>query len=281
VVDCPAHWEHRIRHHPDEFWMEDNNKIKKEITRDYYVQLTKKWKNKHHKNVIHARQTSRGDGGINWTIWDKQRETMVVLTTTHTYENRIQASHSVFKFPAVKDASGLFEYPEIVDETNVPSILGVSPDDPANRFLCVRNAELGNRKQIRIWILVYHDKSIQYAIDQESMWQGGNKNEMVVCIGTNATQDTKWCYVFSWTEQERLKVDVKNYITSQQKTDLMQIAKYVSDESEKRFTRKQFKDFSYLTVDPPQWGVILVYVMVFFITIGLCVWSVCNNKFTD
>jgi hypothetical protein len=281
VVDVPAHWEHRIVHHPDEFWMEDNNGITRYISREYYHQLTRLWNNKNHKNVIHFRQTSVGDGGINWTNWDQKRDTMVVLTTAHHYENRIQASHSVFKFPKIEDKTDLFDYPNLEDETNVPSILGIPEDDPANRFLCTRNAELGRDKQIRMWILVYNNKPLQTAIDQESLWMGGNKNELVVCVGTNDKQEIKWCYVFSWTENERLKIDVRQFVTGQKKLDLMAVAKYMSNESAKQFTRKPFKDFSYLTVDPPTWSIWTTYIVTLLITVGCSIWAVCNQFDAD
>lgn len=277
VVDRPAHWEHRIVHHPDEFWMIDNNGITRGISRDYYHQLTKLWHNKHHENVIHFRQTSIGDGGLNWTNWDQKRDTMIVLTTSHQYENRVQASHSVFKFPKIEDKTDLFDYPSLEDETNVPSILGVPESDPANRFLCTRNAELGRDKQIRMWVLIYNDKPLQTAIDQESLWMGGNKNELVVCIGTNAKQEVKWCYVFSWTESERLKIDVRQHIMGQKKLDLMDAAEYMSNASSEKFVRKHFKDFSYLTVDPPMWSIWTTYIITLLITAGCSVWSIFNQ----
>ncbi len=277
VVDCPAHWEHRIVHHPDEFWMEDNNGIKRDISREYYQELTKLWHNKYHKNVTHYRQTSWGDGGINWTVWDKKRDTMVVLTTEHQYENRIQASHSVFKFPKIEDKKDLFEYPALGDETNVPSILGVSKSDSANRFLCTRNAEIGRERQVRMWILVYDNKPLQTAIDQESLWMGGNKNELVVCIGTNAQKEVKWSYVFSWTENERLKIDLREFVVKQKQLDLLAVATYMSDAASKQFVRKHFKDFSYLSVDPPVWSLWTTYIVTFLVTVGCSIWAVLNQ----
>ena len=271
----PARMEHHIVDHPPYWSMIDNNNITQYISKEYYAQLVKLWKNNHREEICHFNQTSYGDGGIQWTSWDNKRETIVVLTTKHHYENRIQASHSVFKFPKIEDKTGLFEYPKIKDELNVPSILGAV--DPANSFLSARNAEIGKRKQVRIWILVFKDKSLQTAIDQESYWMGGNKNEFVVCVGVDKTNKVKWCYVFSWTEVERLKINVREFVLTQQKMDLMKIANYTANEVDKLFIRKNFSDFNYLTVEPPNWAIIMVYIITFLITGGISTWSVLNE----
>lgn len=275
VVDVPAHLEHRIVHHSPYWEMYDNGGGTHSISKEYYNHLVRLWGNKDHKKVTHYRQTSIGDGGYSWTNWNNIRDTMIVLTTSHSYENRIIAARSVFKFPEVEDTSELFDYPD-VHKMDTPSILG-SDDGMANRWLCVRNAELGVSKQVRMWILVYNDLSLQTAIDQESYWQGGNKNEFVVCIGTNDKKEVTWCYVFSWSESERLKIDVRQFVQSQSKLDLSEVARYTADEAEKQFVRKQFVDFNYLSVEPPTWAVVTTYIITFLITAGIGVWSVMNE----
>jgi hypothetical protein len=268
---------HHVVHHPPRWEMQNNVGQSEGISKDYFHWLCKIWGNRQRKSLYHTNQTSIGDGGIHWTDWNQDRNTMIVLTSTHWYENRIIASHSVFKFPEIEDKSALFEYPKIEDHTNVPSVLGVPNDDPANRFLCVRNAELGVDKQIRMWVLVFNDAPLQAGIDQESYWQGGNKNELVVCIGTNDKKEVKWCYVFSWTEVERLKIDVRQFIYSQPKLDLRKSVEFMADAAEKSFIRKEFIDFNYLTVEPPAWAIITTYLITLLIAAGIGVWAVLND----
>jgi len=120
-VITPGHWEHHVRHHPPQWNMYDNNGLSFGITREAYEKFVKRFENHAEKNLHHTNQTSWGDGDMWYTKWPRRQETMVTCTSKHTYENRVQASKSVFKFPEV-DPEGLFEYPEIKDRTNHPSI---------------------------------------------------------------------------------------------------------------------------------------------------------------
>lgn len=99
----------------------------------------------------------------------------------------------------------------------------------------------------------------------------------MVCIGTNDKKEITWCYVFSWSESERLKIDVRQFVQSQSKLNLLEVAKYTADEVDKQFVRKKFADFSYLSVEPPTWAVVTTYIITFLITAGMGVWSVMNE----
>ena len=43
------------------------------------------------------------------------------------------------------------------------------------------------------------------------------------------------------------------------------------------FIRKEFEDFSYLTVDPPFWAIITTYILTLLITVGMSYWAVNND----
>ncbi len=46
---------------------------------------------------------------------------------------------------------------------------------------------------------------------------------------------------------------------------------------QEKWQRKHFRDFNYLTVDPPTWAVILVYLLTIAASGGLSVWVVMND----
>jgi hypothetical protein len=197
----------------------------------------------------------------------------------------VQASRStVFQFPKVpeKVAKTLFELPMPDKNKKAPPILG--PGGPtmalANKELALRNAELGAKKQVRMWILVFKDRDRQSAIDQESLWKGGNKNEFTLCIGINKSHKVQWAYVISWTKVEKLKVDVRQFVQGQDALGLNAIVKYMSDEVEKRFIRKPFAEFSYLTVEPPEWAVWSTLGFVLMLNIGIGFYAALN-QFTE
>jgi hypothetical protein len=83
------------------------------------------------------------------------------------------------------------------------------------------NALLGRKHQIRVWVLLYRDQPRDISKRQEALWKGGNKNELVICVGLNKANEFQWAEVFSWTKREDLKVSVRDYIQAQKKLDLV------------------------------------------------------------
>jgi hypothetical protein len=282
-VTVPGHYEHRIVHHPPSWCMYGSNGETFSIDPESYKSLTRLWGNDVEIDLWHMNQTSWGDGDKWVTKWRGERDKMVICTTAHNYENRVQASRSVFNFPEFTEAEvkerGLYDYPPIKEVTDVPSILGNGgpTTSSANRLLCVRNAELGKAKQVRMWVLIFRDTDVQTAIDQEGYWKGGNKNEFVLCIGVDGNNAVKWAYPFSWCENERLKVDVRQFVQEQKQLDLNKTVAFMADAINQNFVRKQFADFSYLTVEPTWGAVLTTFILTFIVNLLLSWWIVCNE----
>ena len=158
---------------------------------------------------------------------------------------------------------GLFEYPEIRNNYECPSILGDGGPtrSPADLLLSRANGMLGAAKQVRLWILVFKNKPMQAGIDQEAYWQGGNKNEFVVTIGVDDAYAVQWCHVFSWTEKADLKADAQEMIAYSGTLDLVRIVTWLEPHIAERFVRKPFAEFNYLTVELPMGKAIFVYIL--------------------
>jgi hypothetical protein len=265
--------EHHVEYHSPYWELEDSNNITIRISKQKYNELARRWNNNKEEKLFRMNQTSFGDGDVWKTNWDNKRESMEVVTTPHWYENRVIVSHSVFNYPEVKDKKGLFEYPK--QQLDTPSILGAS-DRKANRYLCEQNALLGKRKQVRMMILVFHNQPMEKALDQEAYWKGGNKNELILCLGVNQNQ-VKWAHCFSWTESERLKIDLQNFAKNQESLDLMQIAEFMSEQTIKQWKRKHFSDFAYLSVQPPWWAILITYSITLAITVGFTLYAIFNE----
>ena len=278
---------HHVSHHPPSWHILGNNGEDISISSSYYQQLCGMWKNNTKKSLFHMNQTSWGDGNMWYTNWPNERPTMVVLTTTHTYTNKVKVARSVFHFEKIDEKRakelGLYDYPPVRDVTAVPSILGDGgPMMPAaNRELCIRNAEMGHAKQVRIWFLIYHDTDQQAGLDQESYWCGGNKNEVVVCIGVDKDYKVKWCYPFSWCEDEEMKIAIRQAVTTQDSLDLIKAVGDTSQLVQAQFHRKHFKDFNYLTIEPPLWSIMTTFFLTLAVNIGLSFWIVLNDYNPD
>jgi len=276
-----THTQTHTVHHPDQYYVVcDGDGGNVSISKSEYREIVQKFSNETKTKNWHINQVSWGDGNTFTTVaGDKQ----VVVTQSRHYVNKVKKSRSVFNFPDVskedKQEYNLVDYP-VVSTLHTPSILGSPTTNQTleNEFLCFENAKLGFSKQIRIWIIIFKNQPVDAALKQESYWVGGNKNELVLCIGIDNNESVKWGYVFSWSEEERLKVDIKNFIQEQQKLDLQLIIRYSADESSKRWKRKEFKDFNYLHIEPSPTALFLSLLFVLAINIGLAVYSV-NNQY--
>ena len=222
------------------------------------------------------------DGNKYVATWDGNEATLEPVFTEHSYENRVQTSNSIFNFQEVAEADRLsyrlFDYPALKGHAQV-SILGeAGPTQAAAEALLAKaNAKLGHEHQARIFILVFRNQPIQAGILQESYWKRGNKNELVITLGVDELGKVQWAHVFSWTEVEELKIEIRDYVSGLAELNLVDVVKTVVPLVESKWERKHFADFSYLTVEPPTWAVILTYLVTVFINLVLSLWIVHNQ----
>jgi hypothetical protein len=227
------------------------------------------------------------DGNMYYAAWDKDPKKSYAVAKTHTYENKVQCSHSVFNYQDIdeKEAkqAGLYDYPEIKDY-EISTILGggnIANLDSAEEKFHYLNGDLGPRKQLRVWVLIFRDKPLSIGKLQEAYWKGGNKNEFVVTVGLDKQNNITWCYPFSWTEVSELKIATRDYVASQKTLNLGNLSDYLYKELNDKWVRRQFKDFSYLTVEPPLWALIVAFLLQIAFNVGYSIWSVKNEFEND
>lgn len=118
------------------------------------------------------------------------------------------------------------------------------------------------------------------AYHQECYWKGGNKNEFIVCIGIDNSNNIKWCRPFSFTEVQEIKVETRNVVQEMDKLNLDALSEFLYKEIDKKYIRKHFKDFSYLTVDPKGWQITLTVILTIILNVGLSLWLI-KNEFDE
>lgn len=282
-----TYWTTESKRHPEKWTVLDNIGESHSITREHFEKLCKTWSNRNFKEMDrkhtsrHRNESSHKilkDGDAYVTDYDKNVDNLEFICSQHTYENKVQCSRSVFNFedvsPETKTQYSLFDYPkENIFDFN--PILGYSNKE-ASRLLNVFNALNGSSKQLHMMLLVFTDQPLETALFQESYWKGGNKNEFLVCVGINSTNIT-WTKVISWTEQETLKVRITREIKEMKTFDAVKIVKYMGENIPNGFVRKEFEEFSYLSVEPPMILVIITYLITLALTIVIVVISV-NNR---
>lgn len=221
------------------------------------------------------------DGNKWLTTWQGGFDEIVPVTVERSYTNKVQANRSLFKLQKVDPKKfNLFSYPTLKDPLNYPAILTDDNSDlsVANGKLMSWNALIGDKKQVRIWLLLFHDKPREAGIAQEYYWDGGNKNELVVVLGLDVQQKVQWNHVFSWSEST-IKPAVADCLANLegQKVDLPDLVTRIGQETNERFVRRQFSEFNYLMVEPPLWSVIVTYLVTLLVSAGISWWVVAND----
>ena len=190
-------------------------------------------------------------------------EKWVPITEKHSYTNKIKVSNSIFKFEKIGKPQavemGLLDYPSIYSN-DAPCVLSndilVSPfvDDLFRKF----NARYAPEYQMRLYILLFDaDKGVAISEHQRVYWQGGNKNEFVVCIGINPDQEVDWARAFSWSDEQIKEVETAQWLMEHPELDWIEFHDWL------RFhlmdwKRKEFKDFDYISINLPLWQILAV-----------------------
>jgi hypothetical protein len=216
------------------------------------------------------------DGDRYHVNWPKTDATVEPVNVTYAYENRVQASRSVFNYAQISDSKAqelkLFTYPE-VKLFGYPSVLGDcgAQTATANERLRFHNSMLGSKKQLRMWILCTDSPDPQTGQLQEAYWVGGNKNEVVAVLGQG------WVHVFSWTDNKTPIIETRDFLKSQGREGLLQSVDFMSEKLDQQFQRKHFAEFSYLTIEPPTWAIVVTYVVTLLVNCGLSYFIIVNE----
>lgn len=246
------------------------------ISQAFFSQLCQQWSNRSFVDM--HRHYHSIDGDAYATVFNNKFENMFPICESHTYENRVQCSKSVFNFQEVDSTAQkryqLFSYPKTGAFTYNP-ILGYSN---ANASLKLQryNAQLGASKKLHMLLLVFKDQPVDAAVMQENYWKGGNKNEFILCVGLYGNR-IDWARVISWTDVEDLKIRVARKVKEMNTFDIDSVINYMVSETSTHFVKKSFKDFSYITVEPTLQATVITFVITLLLSIGLVIFSVKND----
>lgn len=243
---------YETRYHPEEYFGYLNNNKKINITIETYDCVKNRW-NVPMKFIDMHRKYYTIDGDAQEYHWDGNKNTIKTYVVEHSYVNKIIGSQSAFKFNEVteKEAKilGLYEYPKIEGHEQNP-IVGynkfVSRDDIHQ--IQMLNGFYGQDKEITFFILIYPNTAVSIVEDQRSYWQGGNKNEFVICVGVDSlTNNVQWAQCFSWLDDTTMEIECSNFINKQKSFNVKQLGIWLENNLH-LWKRKEFNDFDYLNV---------------------------------
>jgi len=230
------------------------------------------------------------DGNMYSIKWDGNRKTAETSVVEATYTNKIQASKSNFDLQSISEDQakkyGLYEYPKIYNSYRQKVVLGLDScfnmngKDTLEQQMEYLNGFYGPKRKCKIFVCLFNNKDLSIALKQRSYWDGGNKNEIVICVDVDKNNGKlNWVYVFSWTANKRIAVDLREDIMNLGYLDVNKFIGIVEKDT-KEFVYRDFREFNYLTTDPPTWEVWLVFLFTFGITIFTLWWSY-NNEYEN
>lgn len=228
------------------------------------------------------------DGDMYRIRWDGGMLSAESSTWETSYENHVQVSKSNFDLRDVSEEDarkyGLYDYPKVTGYKQA-NILGIDSLNylqqnyklGAKKMFEYFNGTYGPKRKLRFYVLLFFDKPIDVAIKQRNYWDGGNKNEVVLCIDVNRnTGKINWVYPFSWGENKRIQIDLREDVANMETLNFTTLY-HIANKATEGFVYRDFTQFNYLSVDPPTWEVWLVYIITLGITIGVLIFGYKNE----
>ena len=208
---------------------------------------------------------------------DPSRYTVIqpgdACSDTHTYTNYVQAVPNSL-FASVKGslmsqyANMLPKYPDdIYDLYKINRFVqvGFAFTDSAqwNEDIALALRDLGPQKQVNLIVVVAKTLDPDYAFALQQHWEGVNKNDVVLVIGSQDGQKIDWVRTLSWTKEEIFKIQLNDRIQELGIIDRTKIIPIVTDQIGKNFVRRRMREFEYLKgeIDPPGWLIALTLVL--------------------
>jgi len=253
-VKVGSHYEYHD--HPEHWTCEADfgsysSTVEYEIDRSFFQQIaanfcggrlraTQPWKPDFHK------------GDRNDYVADNKTGFVYPTTRWMAFENRVKASPSLYSYSPVPKDAKVFPYPACRNPFASDRLVGTARQtvDPTEwDRLCSR---LGPKKKVNLILVGFGDAPSDIAHQQEAAWIGGKKNDLVLCYGGSDPLNPSWSYVFGWTDKSLVKINLQGILLKGGIDS--SIIPAVEREVAANYEIKEWRDFSYLQVEPPAWS---------------------------
>lgn len=229
-------------------------------------------------NVINGGKQSPSHGGKfdggdnNIYVTQNSNGYIVPVTTTRHFTNKIKATPSVFSFAKVPAGIPVYPWPNNPDWMRSGRLMGVK--DIGLREFDLMNTYLGPKKKVNVIIAGFKSADSTLGQWQEAAWTGGKKNDLVLTYGYEGT-NVLWAKVFGWTDKTICKANLETILTSHPiNNDILPL---IQKEILVNYTKKNWHDFDYLTVDPPPWAYTTLIIIMVISQGAFWIWSHYNE----
>lgn len=279
-----------VSYHPECWTATLDNKEEVSISYAQYIGL----KTRFHSSDVFVELNRRyhtQDGNRYDNEWQKDEASIQHYISLHEYEDKVRKGSTVFQFMELDEQDvakfKLFEYPQITNNFGNYGFLVSKPfyiSEIYNRIATESNALIAQQKQCKIWFLIFNDSQASMSgYMQEQLWRRGNKNEFVVCIGTDSLmKQVKWSNVFSWSDNKRAEIEVRHYLANYRNNKLplkpIEVIHFVNTQVNTHWQRKSFEQFNmYLTIEPSNRSIIFITISTLLITLAISYYVITNE----
>lgn len=214
-------------HNPEQYWAYSDRGTRERISKLEYIRLKEKFGN---EKFVELNRKIRNwgscgqDGDKYVSEWNGDLEKYEPFCTDHRYINKVRLSNSHgFRALDEREMNRVKQYPQIVNVYQ-PSIVGNWPfkdDFEQAKFKLDRfNGLFGKKLQIKAFIFTYYNQSSDVADLQKVYFQGGNKNEIIICVGYDKSGVT-WVRAFSWTDEKICENEAVRFYTKNMKLEAL------------------------------------------------------------
>lgn len=267
-------------YHPEKWTMFTNISYERGISKKLFNEYKKRLNAPEVFIDMHRHYYTK-DGDAQSYSWDRKHETFIPYAEEHRYKNPFKNSHSILRYIKVDDDSakvlGLYDYPEIKNYKQNP-IIGYKADARSLNQINYVNGMYGKKYEFRAFILVFPaSKGVEISELQKGYWEGGNKNEFIVCLGVDDTKHVKWCNAYSWSDAPWLDVETRSWFAEHDTLDLYEYGKWLERYVPKKWERKHFSDYDYIHAELTPAAKIVVFILTLLFCCGMCFWIVTND----
>jgi hypothetical protein len=261
-------------HH--EYWRAETNiDSSRNISENMFFDL----RNKFGGNVKIQKPWKSGFCSGDPFIYETYNETRYLcpINEHRSFENRVKACPSLYSFPPVPKNSIAIDYPQNNNWFASDRLLGTSKQFIDLFLFDQMNSRLGPTKKVNVIIVGFPARtSQQVALEQQSKWIGGKKNDFVIVFAAgDLITPPEWVSCFGWTESEIAKANLNSVLLRMPvNSGWLSI---IENEIKANYQIKEWKKFSYLEIEPPLWTYILFIVFLVITQTGIWVWANVNE----
>ena len=198
------------------------------------------------------------------------------VAESHTFENRVRATPSLWSFAKVSENAPVFNYPKN-EWTKSGRLVGSASSMIDLRLFDQMNARLGPTKKVNVIMVGFPaGTGIELGQMQQSKWIGGKKNDLVITYGGGSTTtNPEWVYCFGWTESELVKQNLQTILLTHPVNN--NVLPLIEQEVRANYQLKDWNKFNYLTIEPPGWSYFVFFLVLAAAQTGFWWWANVNE----